>query len=172
MPYPKFLRKLNRTLGIVAGIELMIVACMFALESIMRYIFRSPTSWSLDYACYLHCLAMFTACACTYQEHGHVGVELVRNYIEKKTNRAHNRIYVRIMAIVGYVQTLTFIGVLTYGSFEMGKLTVRYGSRTEATFPIPQAVLYGIIVAGCALMFITVVFIILDLFTKSEEYMK
>lgn len=172
MPYPKFLRKVNELFGSIGGILCFIVACMFLINAILRYVFRSPTSWMTDYACYLHCLALFMGCAYTFQVHGHVGVDMVRKVVDKKTNRAHNRLGTRIMAIIGHLQTLAFLGITTYAIYNQMIKAHNFGSMTEATYPIPQFVLYLIMFLGCILMLITVFFILLTLFTKSDEYIE
>lgn len=172
MPYPKLLKKINQIFGRIGGCLCFVVAIMFLTEAILRYVFRHPTSWMTDYATYLHCLALFMGCAYTFQVHGHVGVDMVRKAVDKKTHNAHNRIGSRIMAIVGHCQTLVFLGITTYWVFKMMMNSYSIGSMTSATYPIPQFVLYLIIFLGCLLMIITVFFIVLTLFTDSDEYIE
>lgn len=172
MPYPKILRKINQWLGRIGGMLCFVVAIMFLVEALLRYVFKSPTSWLQDYACYLHCLALFMGCAFTFQVHGHVGVDMVRRAVDKKTKGARNRLGARIMSIVGHLQTLAFLGIGTYAIYN--QMTKAYGfhSMTEATYPIPQWILYAIMFGGCVLMLITVICIILSLFTESDEFIE
>lgn len=172
MPYPKLLRKINQILGRAGGILCFAVAIMFLAEAILRYVFHKPTSWMTDYACYLHCLALFLGCAFTFQVHGHVGVDLVRKQVDKATHGARNHLGTRIMAVAGNIQTLIFLGVAIYSLYNMLIKSYKFGSMTEATYPMPQWILYLIMVVGCALMIITVIFIILSLFTDSDEYIE
>ena len=172
MPYPKVLKKINEAFGRIGGILCFIVAIMFLVNAVTRYVFHHPTSWMIDYACYLHCLALFMGCAYTFQVHGHVGVDLVRKQVDKVTHKAHNRLGTRIMAIIGHLQTLAFLGITTYAIYNQMSKSRALGSVTEATYPIPQFWLYLIMFAGCILMLITVFFIILTLFTESDEYIE
>lgn len=172
MPYPKILRKINKALGRCGGILCFVVALMFLTEAILRYVFRSPTSWMQPYATYIHCLALFMGCAYTFQVHGHVGVDLVRKAVDKKTHQAHNRLGARILAIMGHIQTLIFLSITTYAIFNQVRNTYNFGSMTDATYPIPQWVLYLVMLAGCVLMIITVFCILLTLFTESDEYIE
>ena len=172
MPYPNWLRRLNKAFGRIGGILCFVVAIMFLVNAIMRYVFRHPTSWMTDYACYLHCLALFMGCAFTFQVHGHVGVDLVRKQVDKATKGAHNRLGVRIMAIIGHIQTLIFLGITTYAIFNQLVKTRNFGSMTNATYPIPQWVLYLIMLFGCILMIVTLIFIVLSLFTDSDEFIE
>ena len=172
MPYPRFLRKLNKALGRCGGMLCFLVAIMFLAEAILRYVFKSPTSWMQPYATYVHCLALFMGCAYTFQVHGHVGVDLVRKAVDKKTNKDHNRLGARILAIMGHLQTLTFLGITTYALYNQLINTYKFKSMTAATYPIPQWILYLIMFCGCVLMIITVVCILLTLFTESDEYIE
>lgn len=172
MPYPSILKKINELFGKIGGCLCFVVAIMFLAEAVLRYVFKSPTSWMTDYACYVHCLALFMGCAYTFQVHGHVGVDMVRKAVDKKTHQAHNRLGARIMAIIGHLQTLFFLGVTTYAIYNQMMKAIQFNSKTEATFPIPQSVLYIIIFAGCILMIITVIFIVLTLFSKNDEYIE
>ncbi|MDR3294526.1 MAG: TRAP transporter small permease [Clostridiales Family XIII bacterium] len=174
MAYPEFLRKLNAALGKIGGVLCFGVAAMFLLEAILRYVFRSPTSFLTDYACYLHALALFLGCAYTFQERGHVGVDLFRKMVDKRGGAKGDgkRLGVRAMAVIGYLQTLFFIGLLAYATVDMCRRTYKFGSMTEATYPIPQFWLYLIMSIGCILMLVVIVFILLSLFTKSETYVE
>ncbi len=172
MPYPNWLRRINKAFGRIGGILCFAVAAMFLINAIMRYVFRHPTSWMTDYACYLHCLALFMGCAYTFQVHGHVGVDLVRKQVDKATHRSHNRLGTRIMAIVGHLQTMAFLGITTYAIYNQCVKNYQFGSMTDATYPIPRWVLYFIMLLGCVLMLVTLVFIVLSLFTESDEFIE
>lgn len=170
MRYPKWLRKINDFLGRVGGVMCFVVATMFLLEAILRYVFRSPTSWMENYACYLHCLALFMGCAFTFQVHGHVGVDLVKKMVDKRSDPSKNRRGTRVMSIVGYFQTMFFLVIAAYSTIKMCINAHNLGSMTASTYPIPQYWLYLIMSIGFIWMMITVVFIIIDLFMGNNEF--
>lgn len=172
MNYPKLLRKLNQGLAVGAGFIALLVGIMLVVQVILRYVFKSPTSWISDYCAYGVCVMLFIAGGNTYQVHGHVGVDLLRNFIDKRTHRAHKRLPVRVLAIVGWLQTLFFLGVMCYVSFVMAQKAWQYNRLTDASAPIPQMWIYIIIGFGLIMMVLTVVCILLTLFTDDEEYMK
>ena len=171
MPYPKILRKLNQILGRAGGSLCFVVAIMFLAEAVLRYVFNSPTSWLQDYACYIHCLALFLGCAFTFQVHGHVGVDMVRRALDKRSKNP-SRMGARVLTIIGHIQTLIFLGIGTYAIYNQMLKSKAFGSMTEATYPIPQWILYAIMLGGCVLMIITVICIVLSLFTKSDEFIE
>ena len=171
MHYPKILRKINQLLGRTGGILCFVVAIMFLVEALLRYVFKSPTSWLQDYACYIHCLALFMGCAFTFQVHGHVGVDMVRRACDKRA-KSPKRWGARILTIIGHCQTLVFLGIATYAVYNQMIKAHGFHSMTEATYPIPEWILYLIMFAGCILMIITVVCIILSLFTDDDEYIE
>lgn len=170
MQYPKKLRRINDVLGKVGGFMCFIVAAMFLLEALLRYVFNSPTSWMQPYACYLHCVALFMGCAFTFQLHGHVGVDLVKKMVDKRSKPEKNKRGTRIMSIVGYFQTLFFLALAAYSTIKMAVNALKIGSMTAGTYPIPQFFLYLVMSIGFIWMIITVVFIILDLFSGSNEF--
>ncbi len=171
MPYPKILRKINQWFGRIGGILCFVVAIMFLAEAVLRYVFKSPTSWLQDYACYIHCLALFMGCAFTFQVHGHVGVDMVRRSLDKRA-KSPSRMGARVLTIIGHLQTLVFLGIGTYAIYNQMIKSKGFGSMTEATYPIPQWILYAIMFGGCILMIITVICIVLSLFTKSDEFIE
>jgi TRAP-type C4-dicarboxylate transport system permease small subunit len=168
--YPLPLRKLNRTLSVIAGTLCLVIAFLCMLEVILRYVFRSPSGWTADYSTYLHLWAMFGACGFTYQVNGHVGVDVLRVKVDKVTHSRHH-IPRRIMAIISYLMTLVFLGVLFGGTVKMTGKCIKFHTMTTATHPIYALWLYAGMLFGCGLMIITVIFILLDLFTESEEFL-
>ncbi len=136
----------------------------------MRYVFRSPTSWTADWSCYLHLWAMFATCGYTYQVNGHVGVDSVRDQVDK-LDKNGKRLPRRIMSIISYLCTLAFLIVIFAGTIKMTGKCISYHTMTTATHPIYALWLYAGMLFGCGVMIITVLLILLDLFTDSEEYL-
>lgn len=169
--FPEWLKKINSACSLISGFTAVAVGIMLCVQVVLRYIFKSPTSWITDYSAYAVCFMLFVAGGNTYQIKAHVGVDLLRNYIDKKTNKAHKRLPVRILAIIGYLQTLFFLGVMCYVCSVMARRAVQYGRLTDATYPIPQVYLYVIMAFGLIMMVLTVICIILSLFTEDETYL-
>ena len=75
------------------------------------------------------------------------------------------------MAVIGYIICLVFILVLFYGIIGACQTAIAYNMTTQATNPIPVIWLYSGMFTGSVLMIVTVVFILLDIFSGSEDYL-
>ena len=167
MKYPAFFRKLNGGLAFFCGCLIFLTGIFSVIEAIMRGLFSSPTIWTLNVSCYLLIWAIFLGSPYAFQTHGHVAVDLLRDAIDKI---APSRIPRKVMAIVGYVVTLAFLFPLLYAGYGLVVKAVKYAPLTTTTVPIPMVWLQIAIVVGCVLMILTVIFIILDVLSGSEEY--
>lgn len=167
MKYPAFMRQINGILAYISGILLVIISVLAVFEAISRSVFSHPTSWSLDFSCYLLLWAIFLGTAYAYQEKGHVAVDLLRDAVQKHFGKTPRR----AMSAVGYLLVLAIIFSLLYAGFALFKSAMVYNKMTTATFQIPIAYLYIGIVIGSAVTVVTAVFIILDVLSGSDKYL-
>ena len=167
MNYPKAWKKVTTIFATIAGVFALIIALLSVMEAILRHFFDAPTSWSLNVCCYLLIWVLFLGSPYAFQEHGHVGVDLFKDVVDKLTKRG--RLPRRLMAIVGYLLTLVFLAVILYGSFGMVEKAIKFNIMTTATDPIPIIYLYAALVIGTVLMIVTVIFIVLDLLKKGNN---
>ena len=165
MKYPKFMRVINKTLAIIAGAMILAMGILAVIEVIARNFF-TPTYCSVDLESYLLIWAVFLGSAYAYQEKGHVGVDLMRDIIEKRFGKAPRR----VMAIIGYVISLVVVIALLRAGLILAKTAIDFKQLTLAFIQIPAIYLYAAIVVGSVAMAVTVVFVILDLFAKEEYY--
>lgn len=167
MKYPAFLRKLNSVLAFCSGCLILLTGLFAVFEAIMRGVFNSPTKWTLNLSCYLLIYIVFLSSPYAFQSHGHVLVDLFRDIMDKV---APSRVPRRASAIFGYTVSLAFVGSLLYAGIKLVQKAVKYATLTTTTIPIPLAWLQIAIVIGCVLMIITLIFIILDLISGSDEF--
>lgn len=166
MKYPGFWRKTINAIAFVAANMVLLISLLSVLEAVLRYIFKSPTHWSLDVSRYALIWAMFLGSSYAFQEHGHVSVDMLLNIVDKTGTRVPRK----IMSVIGYLMSFLFISSILYGGVLMIQKSVKYNRMTSAAMPIPQMYLELAIIVGCALMLITLIFIILDIFSNSETY--
>ena len=166
MKYPNFMRKINNALGAFAGTLMLLIGILCVMESILRTVFLSPTSWGPNITQYLLITSIFLGCSYAYQEKGHVGVELIRDVLQKKFGVAPRR----VMSIIGYLLSLAVIIVTLVAIVNVMVPAFQLGQVTAGRFDIPITILYGIMIAGSIVMAVTVFFIILDLF-KDDKYL-
>lgn len=168
MTFPVFVKKLNRVIAIICGCMVVIISILTVFEAVARAVFNSPTSWSLNFCTWLLIWFAFLGSAYSFQEHGHVGVDMFKDFLDKHTK---TRLPRRIMAVSGYCVSIVFIGVLLYGGIQLSRRAVSLHQMTATVTPIPMVVLTSAMVAGCLLMILTLVCIILDLLGKGTDYL-
>ena len=167
MKYPVFLRKFNKALGALAGVMFVCIAFMAVMESIARSVFGSPTTWSIDISSYFLVIGIFLGCGYAYQEKGHVGVEFIRDIVQKKFGIEPRR----WISVGGYIASLVVIITTMQAVYRLLLSALETKQLTFAFIQIPISFLYVVMIAGSVIMCITVLFIILDLFKKEVFYL-
>ncbi|MDR3294554.1 MAG: TRAP transporter small permease subunit [Clostridiales Family XIII bacterium] len=166
MKYPEFWRKTINTIAFVSANMILIIAGLSVMEAVLRHFFHNPTSWGLNVSTYILIWAMFLGSSYAFQEQGHVSVDMLKDIVDKTGTRIPRR----IMAVAGYLLSLTFILSLLYGGWLLCQKSIRFGRLMPSSTPIPEIFLDFAVITGSVLMFITLIFIILDVF-KSEKYL-
>ena len=167
MKYPKFLEKINGFTGVVSGGLIICLGLLATMEGVLRGFFSQPTSWSLDLSQYILIWMIFLGTAYTFQEKGHVSVDLVKEWVGKRWGEKS----LRVMTIIGYLMALTFIVVIGWCSIASFTTAIKYGKLTLGNFQIPLAYLYAAMVTGSVFMLVTVLSIILDLLGGGKKYL-
>lgn len=167
MKYPAFFRKLNQGLAFVSGCLVFLTGFFAVFEAIMRGVFNSPTIWTLNVSCYLLIWIIFLASPYAFQTHGHVAVDLLRDAVDKIAPSKKPR---RAMAIAGYILSIAFISAMLYAGWGLVSKALAHSTVTTTTVPIPLVWLQIAIIVGCILMILTLIFIILDILSGSEEF--
>lgn len=166
MKYPVWLTKFNKVLGAISGVLMLAIAFLSVFESLARTVFKNPTNWSVDIATYCLVCAIFLGCSYAYQEKGHVGVELFKDMIEKRWGKAPRR----VLAFIGYLMALTVIIVTMIAVIRLMIPAMEINQTTFAYVTIPISFLYGVMIVGSVFMAITVIFVLLDILAKDDNY--
>ena len=169
MQYPALMRKINKTVARCSGAVFFIVSALAVFEAIARHFFSSPTSWTINISCFAFLWAIFLGSAYAFQEHGHVSVDMLRDLIEKRTKSGPSAR--RAMSVAGYCISFVIVMVFFYGGWQLCVKAITLDQLAPTIFYFRLIWVYPAIVAGSALMLVTLVFIILDLFSGGKEYM-
>jgi TRAP-type C4-dicarboxylate transport system permease small subunit len=151
--------------GLVAGASFLAV-----MESILRKVFISPTTWSLNLTMGIFIWGAFLGSSWAFQELGHVSVDMVRDMIDRRS-KSPKRMPRRVMSIIGYIPPLAVCAAFFYGGLPLFLRAVAENQTASYNFAFPIAISYGAIVVGSVMMFFTVLFIILDLFAGGDKYL-
>ena len=170
MKYPKVMTLINKIGAYICGGLVVGASLLAVMESILRKVFRSPTSWSLNLTMGIFIYAAFFGSAWAFQELGHVSVDMVRDLVDKRT-KSPDRKPRRVISIIGYVPSLAVCAAFFYGGWNRLTDAISIHANAPYSFVFPKAISYTAIVIGAVMMFFTVLFIILDLFAGGDKYL-
>lgn len=132
--YSRFVEKAVATAGVVGASLLLVVTLITFYEVIMRYIFKAPTTWSIDYSIYLIMWGTFLGAAYTLKQRAHIHVDIVQNKFSEKT-RAKVKITI-YMAILLFCALLTWRGFIScIQAYQFNEITMSY-TRTPLYIPL------------------------------------
>lgn len=166
LKYPAVIRKINGALALVAGFLIFLIGAFAVYEAVVRLVYE-PTKWTLNLSTYMLIYIVFLGSPYAFETHGHVFVDLFRDIMDKHSKKRLPR---RISAVAGYCLSIIFIATLLYASWKLVAKALKFGTLTTTTIPIPIWILQIVMVIGCILMLVTLVFIILDILSGSEEF--
>jgi TRAP-type C4-dicarboxylate transport system permease small subunit len=107
--------------------------------------------------------AVFIGSGYSFQEHGHVRVDLFTEHMRPKLRKT--------CAIFAYTFAALFVAALGYSCFRMLRTTLRLRRLTNSMVQIPQWILIAAMIFGCLMMLITLVCIALDLVGDGKKYL-
>ena len=166
MKYPAFVRKINGVLALVSGFLILLIGAFAVYEAVSRLVYE-PTKWTLNLSTYMLIYIVFLGSPYAFETYGHVFVDLFRDIMDKFSKKRLPR---RICAVAGYCLSIVFIGTLLYASWKMVAKALKFQTLTTTTIPIPLWILQIVMAIGCILMLVTLVCIILDIISGSEEF--
>lgn len=166
MRFPTFVRKINGFFAVVSGTLIATMALFAFIEVVLRNVFSAPTIWTTNVSQYMLLWALMLGSAYALQTKGHVSVDFIRVAFARRFGIK----YARMVAVPCYCFCLVYIAVLFWKTYDLFLQAMTLGKLTLGMIQIPVVYLYGGILVGCVLMGITVIFILLDLFTGSNEF--
>ena len=166
MKYPSVMRKINGALALISGALILLIGIFAVYEAVIRLVYE-PTKWTLNLSTYMLIYIVFLGSPYAFETHGHVFVDLFRDIMDKFSKNRLPRI---ISAVAGYCLSILFIGTILYASWKLVAKALKFETLTTTTIPIPLWILQIVMVIGSILMLITLVFILMDILSGSEEF--
>jgi len=161
------IRKINHIAAVISGMIIFLISFLCAWETIARNVLSHPTTWTLDISTYFLIWVFFLGTAAAIQEKTHVSVDFVRNMVVKRFGKTWGR----VLAVAGYLFSLVYILVLLVTTIFFIMDALRLDKLTLAVVQIPVVYLYLGMLLGCVLMTVVVIFIIVDLLRKNDDYL-
>jgi C4-dicarboxylate transporter DctQ subunit len=147
--------------AVLGGFLFVVITLIVFYEIVARYVFNSPTTWSIDVSIYLVMWATFLGAAYTLKEGGHVMVDVV---LQKFSLR-----HVRLIRLVTYTLVLTFCLVLLWRGTLACIDAVRYNEVTLSTHRFPLWLPMSAIPTGSFLLGLQSICKIIDSRSPAEE---
>ncbi len=166
MKFPNGLKRLNHITAFSAGVIILIIAVLTTIEGIARGIFNHPTTWSLDVCQYLLIWAIFLGSSQAFEKKNHVAVDFIREGMGRRLGHGVQRGF----AIMGYLLTMIYVGILSWSSLDMLIYGFKWNQLTRGIIQIPVVWLYLAMLIGSVAMLITIGGIILDLIGGNKNY--
>ena len=102
------LSKFNRLCASITGTGFFIILFLTVYEVIARYLFESPTMWTLEITGYVLLIACFLSAAYTLETGGHISIDLVSMNLRPKPKR--------ILAIIVDILGIIFVALWLWKS--------------------------------------------------------
>ena len=154
------LKRFNKICGYAAGILILISAAVIMYDVVCRYFFNAPSLYAPYISAFLMLGAVFIGTAYAMQAGGHVFVELLVD----KMKPFHRR----VSFTAGYVFSMFFVGALTRACWQFSVKAAQNNWKAQGNLPIPSVILYGVMTLGAALLFVTLIMMIIDIW-KNEQ---
>lgn len=145
----------------IAGVALVVMTLIVAINSISRYCFNQPLTYVEEIATSMFVWLIFVGASVCYKEKMHIGVEVFVEMLPKRFQKVIG-IIVDIILIISNILLIIL----------SGKLTCSAWSKLTPVLRIPYSFIDLAAVVGFALMLIySVEFIIIDLkkFKKNSD---
>lgn len=138
---------LNRVVAAVCHLILIVIVCVIVGQVFLRFVMRSPTSWSEELALLLLIWYGMLAVGVAVGRHGHIAIMTLRNLLPERGAYA--------IDLTAQLLILVFAGVVFWNSFDLVALA---GRQLMPALGISREWLYYPAVAGSALIALNAIF--------------
>ncbi len=108
--------------GLLGGLLILLTALFTTHEVIMRYFFRSPTTWVMEISIYVILAGMFLSFAYVLREKAHVKVDFITHYLSGRT-AVILEIFTSLLGVL-YCLVMAYEGTkITLASFLRGEVS-------------------------------------------------
>lgn len=157
----KFMKEINKMFALLSGFLILIISLLISYEVFVRYLLHSPTFWTHDISRYLLLAISLLGAAFTFQEDGHIKVELLTKRFSKKINKINS-------IMICWVSSF-FFAIVLWKTIELFLKSIKLNWKTVGTFMIPSSVLYAIIIMGVFLLMMAMVIKSIEEMTKPHS---
>ena len=144
------IKRIDRILGLIAGIGILVMTGIICYEIVARYVFRRPPIWAFDICSYLLLVVAVFSGAYAMAEDGHISFTMVVEKLKVKTRR--------VVMMAGSVLGLVYCALLVSETVKLAVMAVKRNIHTHDQLGIPDIYLYLVILVGA--FFLSVTFLV------------
>lgn len=142
--------------GLVGGALILLASVFITFEVFMRYIFNSPTIWTMEICIYIVLASTFLSLAYTLKMKNHVKVDSVTNLLSSKT-AATLEIFTSLLSIL-------YCAVMAWEGIKLALLTFQKGEVSPTILNVPLFIPQAFIPIGSILLILQFVKLIQELY--------
>jgi TRAP-type C4-dicarboxylate transport system permease small subunit len=136
--------KISEVSGIVCAVSVLISAGVLTYEVLMRYVFKTPTIWEIEFSVYLLIMATFVGAAYGLKQGGHINIDLITHLLSPRI-QAHLSFWTSILSLV-------FCLVVTWLGWQMWWEAASQGWRSDSLWGPPLWISYFFLPFGMTLL--------------------
>lgn len=154
----RILQRINLTLGVIAGIIVVVASIITSYDVLMRYGFDAPTTWAGELACYLMVYVVFLGLALALQNGAHVSVEMFLELANERTQW--------VLRLLGGTIVAVFGGILTWQTAVVAFDSFRYNWISSSMMAMPLKYVYLVGPVGSFLFTFTSILLLVKIFVN------
>jgi TRAP-type C4-dicarboxylate transport system permease small subunit len=139
-----WISKISEISGIVCAVSVLVSAGVLTYEVLMRYVFKTPTIWEIEFSVYLLIMATFVGAAYGLKHGGHIDIDLITHLLPSRV-QAHLSFWTSILSLV-------FCMVVAWLGWEMWWEAASKGWRSDSLWGPPLWISYLFLPFGMTLL--------------------
>lgn len=129
---------ITKLLNIITGVSFISMVALTFLQVLMRYVFKSPLTWSEELVSYLFAWSSLLGACLVTGERGHMNIPVVLEKMPPSAQKA--------LAIFGELIAFVFsVVILVFGGTQIAKLTM---GQMTSSLGVPVGVFYVLMPAA------------------------
>jgi TRAP-type C4-dicarboxylate transport system permease small subunit len=138
------LARLNRVINILGQAALVLACLILTYSVVVRYYLHAPTDWQDEMAVFLIVGAVFMSAADVQAKRGHVGIEVLGNFLYPKLDR--------VRTVLIDIAALLFCAFFAWKSWTLFHEAWSEGQVTSSTWGPPLWIPYSVMATGMTLL--------------------
>jgi TRAP-type C4-dicarboxylate transport system permease small subunit len=138
------LNQISEVSGIICAVSILLSALVLTYEVLMRYVFRTPTIWEIEFSVYLLIMATFVGAAYGLKNGAHIHIDLITHLLPLRAQT--------YLSFVTSLLSLIFCVLLTWMGWEMWWEAASKGWRSDSLWGPPLWISYLFLPLGITLL--------------------